>query len=577
MTPRKSRSLLAAALAGSLVVTGWTANALAQPHEQPNPENLASEPTHSMDDAIYETVFVESSMDSDGDGQLDRIAVEIVRPAATEQGLEVPVIAQPSPYYDLSTAQIAMASEYNIPIDPNMDPRHFSGWFHDYFVPRGYAYIEPEMQGTAQSDGCPTTGGVEDTESIVAVVDWLAGRTSATYADGSEAVADWAEPSVGMIGTSYNGTLPNAVAATGIDEVKAIVPVAAISSWYDYTRAEGIGLRGWDSGYVKWLANYVANPEARQACQGLWDHMVEDADDVTYDYNDFWAERDYLNTAHQVHAGVLHVHGQSDFNVNTTHTGRWWEELAQHDVEQKLWLHPGAHVDPTGSAAGRELVHAWFDHFLKGIDNGILDEPDVIVDRGNQSDPYDNWPNPAGEDITFYLGEGADGVGTLGIEPSATGTHTVSGSVSTEAQIVSNPAEIRDNRRVFLSEPVQGPQHLSGIVEVDLTFTSSTSSTALSAVLVSYDPAGNAEFITYNGADGKNYESLSAQQPLVPGQTYAMNFQLEPRDVIIPDGHRIGLALVTNHPTLTTNDPLSDVVDFHLQHSTLDLNLTSLS
>ena len=46
-----------------------------------------------------------------------------------------------------------------------------------------------------------------------------------------------------MIGVSYNGTLPNAVAATGVRGLETIVPIAAISSWYDYYRANG-GVRG---------------------------------------------------------------------------------------------------------------------------------------------------------------------------------------------------------------------------------------------------------------------------------------------------------------------------------------------
>lgn len=42
-----------------------------------------------------------------------------------------------------------------------------------------------------------------------------------------------------MTGASYNGTLPNAVATTGVEGLKTIIPIAAISSWYDYYRANG--------------------------------------------------------------------------------------------------------------------------------------------------------------------------------------------------------------------------------------------------------------------------------------------------------------------------------------------------
>ena len=43
-----------------------------------------------------------------------------------------------------------------------------------------------------------------------------------------------------MIGTSYNGTIPIAAATTGVEGLAAIVPISAISDWYDYYRANGL-------------------------------------------------------------------------------------------------------------------------------------------------------------------------------------------------------------------------------------------------------------------------------------------------------------------------------------------------
>ena len=577
LTPRKSRSLLAATLAGALVISGWTASAIAQPSEDKTPDPDTTDVPPDLDDAIWETVYIESDLDTDGSGEPDRIAVEIVRPAETEDGEQVPVIAQPSPYYDRTLASLA-DDDFHLPIGDGQDPSHFSQWYHEHFVPEGYAYIEPEMQGTAASTGCPTTGGVEDTCSVEAVVDWIAGRTTAEYEDGSAAEATWAEPNIGMIGTSYNGTLPNAAAATGLEEVKAIVPIAAISSWYDYTRTQGAGMAGWDVDYVKGLASRVANPQARDNCADLWDDLAVEGDDDTYDMNELWDERNYLNNADQVTAGVLHVHGQNDHNVKTTHTGQWWNELAEHDVDQKLWLHPGAHSDPTGETAEtRQLVQDWFDYFLKDVDNGILDTPDVIVDREDGStDHYDDWPNPSGDDETFFFGEDDNGLGTLSDDSSATGTHTSAGDIEGEvSDVISDPFELRDERSIYFTEPVDGDQHLSGIVDLDLTFESATSSTPLNAVLFAIgEDDDEPRFITHGGADAKNHEDMWQEQELVPGQEYSMNVELEPRDDIIADGERIGLAVIGNHPGLTTHDPNAESLDIHLGASALNLNLT---
>ncbi|MFC4335439.1 CocE/NonD family hydrolase [Salininema proteolyticum] len=562
MPNRRIRWSVAALTTGALVGAGVTgAGATAQ--EEADRET------------VRETVYVESDIDSDSDGSPDRIAVELVRPAGTEDGEKVPVIAQPSPYYGLSALQALRARGMELPIQAQGTPAHFGGWFDEYFVERGYAYLEPEMQGTARSDGCPTTGGTEDTASITAVVDWISGRAKAYDSDGAEVEADWAEPSVGMIGTSYNGTLPNAVAATGIEEVKTIVPTAAISSWYDYTSAEGIRYSGWDGGYPKYLAEFVASSKAKQVCGDVFEQLAHDAEDATADLNEFWDERDYRSDADKVEASVLHVHGQADYNVKTTHAGRWWEALAEEGVDQKLWLHPGAHSDPTGATPeNRKFLEDWFDHWLKGEDNGVMDGPPVRVDRTDGStDEYDSWP--ASEATEFHFGEDADGRGTLGEEKSPEASHPIEpGTVDGTEYIMGDALSEKDFRRTYATEPLTEERHLSGIAEVEVEFESGSDSTPVSAVLFSTDEDGsNPEFITRGAVDGKNHDSLREGEELVPGEKYSAEFELEPRDAVVGEGKRLVLAIVANYPDYVSEDAASDGLKIHLDGSKVKLSL----
>jgi X-Pro dipeptidyl-peptidase len=107
-------------------------------------------------------------------------------------------------------------------------------------VPRGYAVVLGESLGTFNSDGCPDVGGRVETLGAKAVIDWLNGRAQAWNEAGVPVTADWTTGAVGMVGVSYNGTLPNQVATTGVDGLETIVPISAISSWYDYYRANGL-------------------------------------------------------------------------------------------------------------------------------------------------------------------------------------------------------------------------------------------------------------------------------------------------------------------------------------------------
>ena len=83
------------------------------------------------------------------------------------------------------------------------------------------------MLGTRGSTGCWDYGGAKEQQSGVDVVKYLADLP-------------WSNGNVGMTGVSYEGTTANMVAATGIPELKGIVPIAAISRWYGYAYNSGV-------------------------------------------------------------------------------------------------------------------------------------------------------------------------------------------------------------------------------------------------------------------------------------------------------------------------------------------------
>src|SRR3954462_5518987 len=96
------------------------------------------------------------------------------------------------------------------------------------------------MNGTGYTEnGCPMHGGPGDIAGEKSIVDWLNGRVKgykSASLSAEEVVAGWHNGSSSMIGKSYDGTLSNGVAATGVEGLKTIVPVSAISAWYNYSR-----------------------------------------------------------------------------------------------------------------------------------------------------------------------------------------------------------------------------------------------------------------------------------------------------------------------------------------------------
>lgn len=596
-------ALVLAAVAALLSALIGPAAAQAAPAE--------SRPVYSYDRAIRESVWVDTRLDGDADGRTDRVAVDIVRPAEpAQQGRRIPVIMDASPYYSCcGRGNESQKKTY----DDRGRPVGFPLFYDNYFVPRGYATVLVDLAGTNRSDGCSDVGGRSDIRSARAVVDWLGGRGRAYTArtGGKPVTARWSNGRTGMIGKSWDATIANGVAATGVKGLKTIVPIAGISSWYDYYFAKGAPL--YDSGPDS-LADVVDSPEARKRCAAVQKKLADGAP-RTGDWTGLWRERDYVRRADRVRASVLLVHGMQDLNVRTRHAGQWWDALARHGVERKIWLSQTGHVDPFDyrRSAWVKTLHHWFDHYLLGYDNGIERTPMADIERSPgtwSTDPQ--WPAPGTAPTTLRpRGGTAPGVGLLGTRKAprgATETFTDDPKLS-EADWAARIDAPTAAKAGFRTGPLRTPLRLSGSGRVTVTVTPSTSTAHLSAVLVDLGPdtirdyAADGEGITTldrrtcwgagttgdtgcfketaadtqkvahtvfsrGWADLGNYADAHKGRPLTPGKPYKLTLDLAASDHIVPAGHRLALIVAGTDAGLI--DPPADTPKL-----TLDLSRTS--
>ncbi|WP_078849499.1 Xaa-Pro dipeptidyl-peptidase [Streptomyces sp. NRRL F-5126] len=576
---RTRRVLVPIALAAALGTAGLPAAHAAQ---KPSIKVTAdgTQPVFSYQDAIREHVNVQSSVDSDHDGKKDLIRVDIIRPKESGPRFRVPVIMDESPYYDnLGRGNESEHKTY----DANGDPAKFPLYYDNYFVPRGYAVVEVDMDGTTKSDGCPTSGGASDVLGGKAVVDWLNGRATAYDAHGKRVRADWTNGRTGMIGKSYDGTLANAVAATGVKGLETVVPISAISSWYDYSRMNGTLLsRGEEDG----LASVVdTDPPAK--CAAVRQDMAAGQDDATGNYNAFWNERDYRSGSvadvSKVHAAVFASQGLNDMNVKPNQFSTWWAGLAAHHVPRKVWLSQYGHVDPFDYRrdAWVDTLHQWFDHWLWRLPNGIMKQPRVDLETGpDQWTTQADWPAPGTTDVT--LRPGADGA--LGLAPSA-GSASYTDTALSEADAVSDPTASRPGRLAYATPPLPRDVRVSGTPEVSLKVSLDKPTANIGALLVDYGtdtrvnylgPGAGVKTLTTEDChgestavddacyrqvvtdtvtsdvnvvargyiDAQNRNSLSHPSALKPGKSYRVRWGTLPQDYRFKAGHRLGLILL---------------------------------
>jgi len=521
---------------------------------------LTATPAQAATGFVEERVYVETTVDTDGNGRPDRVAIDISRPAGSEK---VPSIFEHSPY------RKGLNDVPNYGVDVNKLPQDsarrpgvagspqgqrlvrkpdLTGWIDDYFAPQGYATISGQSIGTGDSDGCPTTGDMNETLGATAVIDWLNGRARGFNSSGGEVKADWSTGKVGMTGISYNGTLPNMAATTGVDGLKAIVPVSAIADWYDYYRANGLvvapgGFQGED-------ADVLAKAVVRKgACASQLGKLTAAQDRVTGDHTDFWKARDYVGKADKVKAAVFIVHGQADWNVKGKHYAAWLAALRRNNVEHRIWLHKGGH-GPANRPDYQQGIQAWFDHYLKGIDNGVDRLPKAEVQYGDGTwKKFADWPDPAATDVTLHLGStNATDPGTLtsSAVPTAVAQSFVDeGRTKTAGALAATPGKAASNRLVYLTAPLKAATSLSGTTRVTLRAAVDNRTAAnLTAVLVDYNN-GSPKLITRGWMDPQNHAGLDTSSPVTPGKEYDLTFDLQPMDYVFGAGHQIGLLVIS--------------------------------
>ncbi len=581
---------------------------------------------------IHEDLWVETDFDTDHDGKKDRVHVDVTRPAQTEtEGLKVSIVYGSSPYY-AGTARDQVNWDVKQELgdqpkprgkmgEPEYEPnRHrISNALVNEWVPRGFAVVHSEASGTGMSQGCPTVGDYPERAAMKFVIEWLNGRAKGfKTATGNEEVkaTSWSTGKVGMMGTSYEGTLPLAAATTGVKGLEVVVPVSPNTSYYHYYRSNGLvrspgGYLGED---VDVLYDFIASgaTEGRANCDAIWKNGIfagpKGQDRATGDMNDFWYARDLLPFVKDIKAAVLLAHGFNDYNVVPEHSVRIYDEMKARGLPVSIYLHQGGH----GGNPPAEMVNRWFSHYLYGVDNGVEKDPPVWIvqdaaaqtppariaaagtisagGRGNRTmtapTPFASFPVPGSVPVVMHPAAGGATIGALSSIAAKDGAEKFSDDVAMSGSALAS-AEQSAHRLLYATPTLNDTVHISGTPRVTLRISSSKPATNLSVwlVMLPYDSArvgsqSHAGVISHGWADiqnykaltkGGNYESKNVGEPLVPGKFYDLTFDLQPDDEFVPAGKRFAVMIMSSDREFTLWPKAGTELTIDLAHSSFSI------
>ena len=270
----------------------------------------------------------------------------------------------------------------------------------NYYLVRGFAVVVSAGFGALGSDGFNYVGSEYERDAFKSVVEWLHGDRVA-YADREgkiETKADWSNGNVAMTGRSYAGTMPFAVATTGVEGLKTIVPVAGIADWYTQQNMQG-AQRYWPKEMLNSFLAYFCS--SRYNDETLSEKQLDDIAafhhelslqqlKCGFDYDpEFWGAGNYRLHADQIKCSALIVHGFNDENVSTKQFEMMHTAFEQAGQTVKLILHQGPHITPTMANKNYgilidgkfydDIVNEWISHYLYGVENSAEEMPEVLA------------------------------------------------------------------------------------------------------------------------------------------------------------------------------------------------------
>ena len=494
----------------------------------------------------------------------DGVAVraDIFRPA---DGAQHPVVLAYGPYAKGLNFAEGYADPWNIMLKSHPEvaansSNRYQAWEvvdPERWVPDGYICIRIDARGWGRSPGYIEPWGPREAQDMHACIEWA----------GTQA---WSNGKVGLLGISYYAINQWHAAGLQPPHLAAMIPWEGFADFYrDFAYHGGIGCDMKDVWYRRTTTTVQHGLGTRALTNRNTGELVAGPDtlsdaELARNRSDFPGEinahplDDAFHRARSAQwdkvvvpflssgnwgGSSLHLRGNTEGFLRAASTQKWLE------------IHGREHWTEFYTDYGIALQKRFFDHFLKGLDNGWDQQPPVLLRVRTVDDRFidrheNEWPIARTQWTRYYLDTAGN---TLATTVPATGGSAVFKALESEGITFSTPPLVRDTE-------------ITGPAAVKLFVSSDTADADLFVVLRVFRPDGSE--VVFKGAVDPHtpvghgwlrashrkldpalstawrpYHTHDEIQPLTPGAVYELDIEIWPTSVIVPAGHRIALTV----------------------------------
>ena len=453
-------------------------------------------------------------------------------------------------------------------------------------VEAGFVVAVADARGTGYSEGVYDyynfEGGPFDGYDTV---EWLAAQ-------------DWCDGNVGMMGSSAAAISCYTTALTAPPHLRAMAPNMHPADFYfDQWRVGGVfryeNRLSWATGMLTRIGpvdpgdESSPNYERKRAVyesrfREYYERVAAGKNAANLDwltdmyqrdsYDDFWKARSFLRRS-------------SEVTVPTLHGGVWYDHfirgtLSSHEAltaPRRLFVGPGSLITrfDLGDGGFLAMMLAWFDHFLRGADNGVLDGPAARIYKLGLEEFVDEpeWPVPT-VDLDLYLADGPSGSaeslndGSLVTGPSPSGgsnllVHDPDAPNRTAADLL-DQRPFERGCLTFTSEPFDSDTEIVGPSRLVLYAATDAADFDICVRLCDVSPDGSSRLLNTGALKGSHFRSHEEPTPLRPGQTNCFEVEIWAVANVFRAGHRLRVDVsASDYPFFESNPVPSRTQVFH--------------
>jgi hypothetical protein len=450
---------------------------------------------------------------------------------------------------------------------------------HPYWAGHGYAGVRVDIRGTGESDGVLTDEYLpQELEDGLAILAWLEAQP-------------WCTGDVGMVGISWGGFNGLQIAALRPPQLKAVITLCFTDDRYaDDIHHMGGCLLGDNLSWASTMFDGNACPPDPELVGERWRDMWLERLDGSGLWlaqwlehqrrDDYWKHGSVCEDYSAIQCPVYAVSGWADGYCNAV-----FRVLEGLSVPRKglvgPWAHKYPHLGVPGPAMGflQESLR-WWDHWLKGVDTGIMDEPMLRVwmqesvppsaryeERPGRWVAEPEWPSPNILPASFRLSEGHD------LLPEAEGQDDDDATLDIRSPLsvglyagkwcsYNAPPDLPHDQRdedggslIFQTARLETPMEICGqpMVELELEADQPAAMVALRLTDIAEDD--KATRVSYGLLNLTHRDSDEHPEPLEPGKRYRVRILLKHIAQQFAAGHAIRLALSTSYWPLAWPSP----------------------